>query len=210
MTCQAAPSKRRRPSTETAQRTQYHLTGTGHEFCNCQPGCTCNFSGFPTSADAEFCDDGDWADLGPGTARLEALAPGRYQVSVGCEGALELEEVRAELTGVVVEGPDGERVELGEHLSRPDGIPQIDEATDDLAADADLVVDTGRTHLLDPGDHGIFDEPELGEDLRHPSAFDCRRSGGDVRLHAVFREGSHLLRLERHAGCARHRSRTAP
>ncbi len=38
-------------STETAQRTQYRLTGTGYEFCNCQPGCTCNFSGFPTSKD---------------------------------------------------------------------------------------------------------------------------------------------------------------
>lgn len=36
---------------ETEPRTQYRLTGTGYEFCNCQPGCTCNFSGFPTSAD---------------------------------------------------------------------------------------------------------------------------------------------------------------
>lgn len=35
----------------TQQRTQYRLTGTGYEFCGCQPGCTCNFSGFPTSAD---------------------------------------------------------------------------------------------------------------------------------------------------------------
>lgn len=38
-------------TTETAQRTQYTLTGTGYEFCSCQPGCTCNFSGFPSSAD---------------------------------------------------------------------------------------------------------------------------------------------------------------
>lgn len=38
-------------STQTAQRTEYRLTGTGYEFCNCQPGCTCNFSGFPTSKD---------------------------------------------------------------------------------------------------------------------------------------------------------------
>ena len=38
-------------STVTEQRTQYSLTGKGYEFCNCQPGCTCNFSGFPTSAD---------------------------------------------------------------------------------------------------------------------------------------------------------------
>lgn len=37
--------------TDMASRTQYRLVGTGYEFCNCQPGCTCNFSGFPTSAD---------------------------------------------------------------------------------------------------------------------------------------------------------------
>ncbi len=35
--------------TETA--TTYRLRGIGYEFCNCQPGCTCNFSGFPTSPD---------------------------------------------------------------------------------------------------------------------------------------------------------------
>ncbi|SRR6266511_2975100 len=35
--------------TETA--TAWRLTGKGYEFCNCQPGCTCNFSGFPTSSD---------------------------------------------------------------------------------------------------------------------------------------------------------------
>lgn len=38
-------------TTSTATRTQYELAGTGYEFCNCQPGCTCNFSGFPTSSD---------------------------------------------------------------------------------------------------------------------------------------------------------------
>ena len=38
-------------TTDIAQRTQYRVTGTGYEFCNCQPGCTCNFSGFPTSRD---------------------------------------------------------------------------------------------------------------------------------------------------------------
>ena len=37
------------PATETA--TAWRLTGTGYEFCNCQPGCTCNFNGFPTSPD---------------------------------------------------------------------------------------------------------------------------------------------------------------
>ena len=31
--------------------TPWQLQGLGFEFCNCQPGCTCNFSGFPTSAD---------------------------------------------------------------------------------------------------------------------------------------------------------------
>ena len=31
--------------------TAWHLRGKGYEFCNCQPGCTCNFSGFPTSPD---------------------------------------------------------------------------------------------------------------------------------------------------------------
>jgi hypothetical protein len=36
-------------ATETA--TAYRLKGKGYEFCNCQPGCTCNFSGFPTSPD---------------------------------------------------------------------------------------------------------------------------------------------------------------
>jgi hypothetical protein len=37
--------------TATETRTGWHLKGTGYEFCNCQPGCTCNFSGFPTSSD---------------------------------------------------------------------------------------------------------------------------------------------------------------
>jgi hypothetical protein len=31
--------------------TPWRLRGRGYEFCNCQPGCTCNFSGFPTSPD---------------------------------------------------------------------------------------------------------------------------------------------------------------
>jgi len=35
----------------TATRTAWSLRGTGYEFCNCQPGCTCNFSGYPSSAD---------------------------------------------------------------------------------------------------------------------------------------------------------------
>ena len=37
-------------ATETATTT-WRLKGKGYEFCNCQPGCTCNFSGFPTSPD---------------------------------------------------------------------------------------------------------------------------------------------------------------
>jgi len=37
--------------TTTEQRTKWHLRGRGYEFCNCNPGCTCNFSGFPSSSD---------------------------------------------------------------------------------------------------------------------------------------------------------------
>jgi hypothetical protein len=37
--------------TATETTTTWRLRGTGYEFCNCQPGCTCNFSGFPTSPD---------------------------------------------------------------------------------------------------------------------------------------------------------------
>lgn len=37
--------------TEAPSTTSWSLTGVGYEFCNCQPGCTCNFSGFPTSSD---------------------------------------------------------------------------------------------------------------------------------------------------------------
>jgi len=37
--------------TATETTTAWRLRGKVYEFCNCQPGCTCNFSGFPTSAD---------------------------------------------------------------------------------------------------------------------------------------------------------------
>jgi hypothetical protein len=37
--------------TTTEISTAWRLQGKGYEFCNCQPGCTCNFSGFPTSPD---------------------------------------------------------------------------------------------------------------------------------------------------------------
>ena len=37
--------------TATETTTSWRLRGQGYEFCNCQPGCTCNFSGFPTSPD---------------------------------------------------------------------------------------------------------------------------------------------------------------
>ena len=37
--------------TATETTTVWRLRGKGYEFCNCQPGCTCNFSGFPTSPD---------------------------------------------------------------------------------------------------------------------------------------------------------------
>lgn len=35
----------------TQTQTAWKMKGKGYEFCNCQPGCTCNFSGFPTSED---------------------------------------------------------------------------------------------------------------------------------------------------------------
>jgi hypothetical protein len=37
--------------TAATETTTWHLTGEGYEFCNCAPGCTCNFSGFPSSKD---------------------------------------------------------------------------------------------------------------------------------------------------------------
>lgn len=37
--------------TTTETKTGWRLKGVGFEFCNCLPGCTCNFSGFPTSSD---------------------------------------------------------------------------------------------------------------------------------------------------------------
>lgn len=37
--------------TATATATKWMLKGTGYEFCNCDPGCTCNFKGFPSSSD---------------------------------------------------------------------------------------------------------------------------------------------------------------
>ncbi len=38
-------------TTTTETRLSYRLKGTGYEFCSCNPGCTCNFSGFPSSSD---------------------------------------------------------------------------------------------------------------------------------------------------------------
>lgn len=61
--------------TTTSTTTAWRLTGTGYEFCNCQPGCTCNFSGFPTSPDGSckaavghhiaqgHCGDVDLSDI---------------------------------------------------------------------------------------------------------------------------------------------------
>ncbi len=57
-------------ATTSQTTTAWRLKGTGYEFCNCQPGCTCNFSGFPTSADgsckaavATRIDDGRCGDV---------------------------------------------------------------------------------------------------------------------------------------------------
>lgn len=35
----------------TTTKTAWRLKGKGYEFCNCLPGCTCNFSGYPSSTD---------------------------------------------------------------------------------------------------------------------------------------------------------------
>ena len=54
----------------TEQKTKWHLRGKGYEFCNCAPGCTCNFSGFPSSSDGSckafvgnFIDEGRCGDV---------------------------------------------------------------------------------------------------------------------------------------------------
>ena len=38
-------------TTEAETTTRWTLSGAGYEYCNCKPGCTCNFSGFPSSSD---------------------------------------------------------------------------------------------------------------------------------------------------------------
>lgn len=38
-------------TTAAEPTTRWSMTGIGYEYCNCQPGCTCNFSGFPSSRD---------------------------------------------------------------------------------------------------------------------------------------------------------------
>lgn len=59
----------------TEAKTAWRLKGKYYEFCNCQPGCTCNFSGFPTSPDGSckaaiathftegYCGDVDLANI---------------------------------------------------------------------------------------------------------------------------------------------------
>lgn len=54
----------------TDQKTTWRLRGKGYEFCNCAPGCTCNFSGFPSSADqsckafvGNFIDEGHCGEV---------------------------------------------------------------------------------------------------------------------------------------------------
>lgn len=37
--------------TDAQTTTRWSLSGVGYEYCNCNPGCTCNFSGFPSSSD---------------------------------------------------------------------------------------------------------------------------------------------------------------
>lgn len=38
-------------TTDAAPTTRWTISGVGYEYCNCNPGCTCNFSGFPSSPD---------------------------------------------------------------------------------------------------------------------------------------------------------------
>lgn len=38
-------------TTDAGPTTRWNLSGVGYEYCNCNPGCTCNFSGFPSSSD---------------------------------------------------------------------------------------------------------------------------------------------------------------
>jgi hypothetical protein len=38
-------------TTAAETTTRWNMKGTGYEYCNCAPGCTCNFSGFPSSED---------------------------------------------------------------------------------------------------------------------------------------------------------------
>jgi hypothetical protein len=56
--------------TVTEATTKWRLRGRGFEFCNCAPGCTCNFSGFPSSSDGSckayvgnFIDEGSCGDV---------------------------------------------------------------------------------------------------------------------------------------------------
>ncbi len=35
----------------TTHTTTWTLSGVGYEYCNCNPGCSCNFGGFPSSRD---------------------------------------------------------------------------------------------------------------------------------------------------------------
>jgi hypothetical protein len=56
--------------TDTETKTKWRLRGKGYEFCNCAPGCTCNFSGFPSSRDGSckayvgnFIEEGSCGDV---------------------------------------------------------------------------------------------------------------------------------------------------
>lgn len=56
--------------TVTETTTKWRLRGKGYEFCNCAPGCTCNFSGFPSSSDGSckayvgnFIEEGSCGDV---------------------------------------------------------------------------------------------------------------------------------------------------
>lgn len=65
--------------TATETTTAWRLKGSGFEFCNCQPGCTCNFAGFPSSPDGSCqaavgtrIDEGQCGDIDLGG--IDAIA----------------------------------------------------------------------------------------------------------------------------------------
>ncbi|MCI0903179.1 MAG: DUF1326 domain-containing protein, partial [Chloroflexi bacterium] len=52
----------------TQTKTPYHVKGKWLETCNCDPGCNCNFGGFPDHGSCEalvgiYVDEGKFGDV---------------------------------------------------------------------------------------------------------------------------------------------------